>query len=92
MLLPVVCVAHVINRGRKYLVVAMLLVEIAVRDDATRRFSGAAQSALTRLGAAHGIQPLPYRSSYLMVGLKGLVPGHALEKHGMEAVELNLER
>jgi len=29
---------------------------------------------------------------YLMVGLKGLAPGHALEKHGMEAVELNLER
>jgi len=61
-------------------------VILAVRDDATRRFSGAAQSALYRLGAAGGIHGLPYRSGYLLIGVKGLKPGDAIEKSGMEKV------
>jgi hypothetical protein len=55
-------------------------VVMAVRDDATRRFSGGAQSTLKRLGAEKGIQHLPYRSAYLLIGVKGLVPGHAVER------------
>jgi len=57
-------------------------VVLAVRDDATRRFTGAAQSALFRLGAAEGIRGQPYRSSYLLIGVKGLPPGQGLERGG----------
>lgn len=59
------------------------LVILAVRDDATRRFSGAAQSTFYRLGASTGIRGLPYRSSYFLIGMKGLPPGSAIEESGM---------
>ena len=62
-------------------------VAIAVRDDATRRFSGTAQSALFRLGAEKGILGLPYRSSYLLIGAKGLAPGHGIELTGPGRIE-----
>lgn len=55
------------------------LVILAVRDDATRRFTGSAQAALFRLGAETGILGLAYRSSYLLIGAKGLAPGQAVE-------------
>jgi hypothetical protein len=56
---------------------------LAVRDDATRRFTGSADSTLRRFGAASGISNLPYRSSYIMIGVKGLPPGQAMEFEGM---------
>jgi hypothetical protein len=56
---------------------------LAVRDDATRRFTGSANSTLIRFGAGVGINNLPYRSSYLMIGVKGLAPGEAMEMHNM---------
>lgn len=61
-------------------------VVLAARDDATRRFTGSARSALLRLGARRGLYGLPYRSSYLLIGIKGLPPGQALERFGMEKV------
>ncbi len=62
-------------------------VILAVRDDGTRRFSGSAQSALFRLGAEKGILGLPYRSSYLLIGAKGLAPGHGIELTGPGRIE-----
>jgi hypothetical protein len=59
-------------------------VVMAVRDDATRRFSGSTQSSLYRLGATTGILNLPYRSSYLLIGMKGLKMGDAVERFGVE--------
>lgn len=49
-------------------------------DDATRRFAGEAQSTLFRLGATRGIADLPYRSAYLLIGIKGMRPGGAVER------------
>jgi hypothetical protein len=60
---------------------------LAVRDDATRRFTGSADSTLIRFGSGTGIRNLPYRSSYLMLGLKGLPPGQAVEMHGMGIIQ-----
>lgn len=54
-------------------------VVLAVRDDATRRFTGSTQSSLYRLGAMEGILNLPYRSSYILIGMKGLMMGDAME-------------
>lgn len=62
-------------------------VILAVRDDATRRFTGAAQSTLFRLGASEGIRGLPYRSSYLLIGAKGLSPGQGEERTGLGRLE-----
>lgn len=59
---------------------------LAVRDDATRRFTGSADSTLIRFGLGTGIRNLPYRSSYLMIGIRGLTPGQAVERHGMERI------
>jgi len=53
---------------------------LIAHDDATRRFSEEAQSTLYRVGAEKGIKPLPYRSSYLLLGIKGLRPGNAHEQ------------
>jgi len=66
-------------------------VVLAVRDDATRRFSGSAQSALYRLGAKKGIQKLPYRSSYYLIGIKGLLPGQAVERDSLKKIQYNPE-
>ncbi len=62
-------------------------VILAVRDDATRRFSGSAQAALFRLGADQGILGLPYRSSYLLIGIKGMIPGQAVELNDPGRIE-----
>lgn len=61
-------------------------VFMAARDDATRRFSGAADSALLRLGAKAGLRARPYRSAYLLAGVKGLMPGGAVERSDGERV------
>lgn len=55
------------------------LILVAVNEEATRRFTGPAQAALHRLGARIGLHQQPYRSSYILVGLKGLKPGEAIE-------------
>ena len=54
-------------------------VILFAHDDATRRFPGEAQSTLFRLGAAKGLDEVPYRGAYLLIGLKGMRPGDALE-------------
>lgn len=59
-------------------------VVLAVRDDATRRFTGSTQSSLYRLGATKGILGQPYRSSHILVGMKGLEMGGTVEMFGME--------
>lgn len=68
------------------------LVVLAVKDDATRRFSGSNQSSLFRLGAVQGIQDLPYRSSYTLIGMKGLKMGEAVEKSAMEKLTFRNEQ
>jgi hypothetical protein len=55
-------------------------VVVVSHDDATRRFAGEAQSTLFRLGATQGIADLPYRSAYLLIGIKGMRPGGAVER------------
>lgn len=55
-------------------------VVVVAHDDATRRFAGEAQSTLFRLGASKGIVGLPYRSAYLLIGIKGMRPGGAVER------------
>jgi len=54
-------------------------VVVVAHDDATRRFAGESQSTLFRLGAARGLANLPYRSAYLLIGVKGMRPGGAVE-------------
>ncbi|MDF3130553.1 interleukin-like EMT inducer domain-containing protein [Kiritimatiellaeota bacterium B1221] len=61
-------------------------VIVIVHDDATRSFKGEAQSALFRLGATKGIKNLPYRSAYLLIGVKGMNPGGAYEKTDLNTV------
>jgi len=55
-------------------------VVMAVKDDATRRFSGSAQSTLKRLGALEGLQNHSYQGAYILIGAKGLFPGQAAER------------
>ncbi len=54
-------------------------VVVFAHDDATRRFPGEAQSTLFRLGASQGLMDRPYRSAYVLIGVKGLRPGGAVE-------------
>ncbi|GEM_PF-1785663 len=61
-------------------------VVMAVRDDATRRFSGSAQSTLKRLGAMKGLQEHSYQGAYVLIGAKGLVPGQAIEGHDSQKI------
>lgn len=62
-------------------------VVVVAHDEATRRFAGEAQSTLFRLGAANGIADLPYRSAYLLIGIKGMRPGGAVELTHSESVK-----
>jgi hypothetical protein len=55
-------------------------VVMVSHDDATRRFAGETQSTLFRLGATIGIADLPYRSAYLLIGIKGMRPCGAVER------------
>jgi hypothetical protein len=61
-------------------------VVLFAHDDATRRFSGEAQSSLFRLGASRGIDKLPYRSAYLLIGVKGMRIGGAVERSDAKEV------
>jgi hypothetical protein len=61
-------------------------VVLIAHDDATRRFSGEAQSSLFRLGASRGIDKLPYRSAYLLIGVKGMRIGGAVERSDAKEV------
>jgi hypothetical protein len=63
---------------------------LAVRDDATRRFTGSANSTLIRFGAKQGIHGLPYRSSYLLIGIKGLAPGEAVEMQSLDRISFKI--
>ncbi len=54
-------------------------VVLFAHDEATRRFPGETQSTLFRLGATNGLVELPYRSAYLLIGVKGMTPGEAAE-------------
>jgi len=62
-------------------------VVLFAHDDATRRFPGEAQSTLFRLGASQGLADLPYRSAYILIGIKGLKPGDAVELHHNEQID-----
>lgn len=59
-------------------------VVVAVKDEATKRFTEEAQHALRKIGAKEGLLGKPFRTSYLCIGMKGLLPGKAIEKVGME--------
>ncbi|MBF0199171.1 MAG: SUMF1/EgtB/PvdO family nonheme iron enzyme, partial [Planctomycetes bacterium] len=54
-------------------------VAIAVCDEGTEKFTKEAQEALHSIGANVGLFKQPYRSSYILIGRKGLKRGEALE-------------
>jgi len=56
-------------------------------DEATRRFPGETQSTLFRLGATEGMISLPYRSAYLLIGVKGMTPRGAVEHWDEEQLQ-----
>lgn len=58
-------------------------VVVAVKDEATKRFTEEAQQALRNIGAEEGLLGQPFRTSYLCIGMKGLQPGKAIEKVGL---------
>jgi dienelactone hydrolase len=57
-------------------------VIMAVKDEATRRFSVKGQLALQQIGAKIGLLNQMYRCSYICVGIKGLEAGKAIEQIG----------
>lgn len=57
-------------------------VVIAVHDDGSRCLTPDAISALRQLGATQVRIGLSYRNAYLLLGMKGLNPGHSIESYG----------
>jgi len=60
------------------------LVLVAAKDEPTSFFDQRGQNALHSIGASVGLLNQPYRTSYLCVGCKGMQPGEAIEKIGMD--------
>ena len=59
-------------------------VVVAAKDEPTRYFDAQGQAALNIIGAQSGLQDARPRTSYFCIGAKGLRPGTAIEKAGME--------
>jgi len=59
------------------------LVVVAAHDDATRRLTREARSALEGLGAGDGLRRIRYQDAYLLIGMKGLARGDGVEKAGL---------
>ncbi|MCP3904396.1 MAG: alpha/beta fold hydrolase [Planctomycetes bacterium] len=62
-------------------------VIVAAKDEPTRLFGDRAQAALRSLGAERGLADAEHRTSYLLLGVKGMEPGDGLEKIGMDRLE-----
>lgn len=60
------------------------LVLVAAKDEPISFFDQRGQDALLSIGAFIGLLNQPYRTSYLCVGRKGMQPGEAIEKIGMD--------
>ncbi|MHC4090733.1 MAG: LamG-like jellyroll fold domain-containing protein [Planctomycetota bacterium] len=60
------------------------LVVVAAKDKAVRRFDKSGQQALISIGARQGLLNQNRRASYLCIGMKGLAPGDAIERIGVE--------
>jgi hypothetical protein len=65
------------------------IVVAAVRDEASQKLTDAAVAALRSIGGAGDIRGR-YRVSHLVVGVKAAGPGTAIERSGMEPVEVTL--
>ena len=59
------------------------LVVVAAHDDATRKLTRDARAALYHLGAGDGLRRLRYRDAYLLIGIKGMAQGQAIERAGL---------
>lgn len=59
------------------------LVVVAGKDEPTRFFDERGQQALYQIGASVGLLGQPFRVSYLCIGIKGQLPGEAIELIGM---------
>ena len=60
------------------------LIVVAAKGKAVRHFDKSGQQALISIGARQGLLNQNRRASYLCIGMKGLSPGDAIEKVGVE--------
>ena len=60
------------------------LVVVTAKGNVVRRFDERGQQALISIGARQGLLGQSRRASYLCVGMRGLAPGKAIEKVGLE--------
>ncbi|MCH8514649.1 MAG: hypothetical protein LAT83_23750, partial [Kiritimatiellae bacterium] len=58
------------------------LVVVAAHDDASRSLTQEARAALYHLGAGNDLRRLRYRDAYLLIGIKGMAQGQAMEQAG----------
>lgn len=56
------------------------MVVVAVADDGSRHLTASAKKSLGSLGAKNGSKGWEYRKPYLLIGIKGLKPGDAVEQ------------
>jgi len=62
-------------------------VIVAAKDEPTRYLDARGQSALRSLGAQQGFAGAPHRTSYMLLGIKGMSPGAAIEHVGAGRLE-----
>ena len=58
------------------------LLVVVADQDATRKLTNTARASMHLLGAGASLTKLEYRDAYLLIGMKGMRPGNALELQG----------